>query len=785
MKKSIFLLACLISMASCTDRKDLYNPSVNPEENPLDIDVSKDFDWSMMTDLNVSVTVDDQYNGQYNYVVEIYDANPVISSDAVLLARGKAKKGNPYHVTLRTGKGLSTFYVKQIDPTKLTKVRVFEAIGSSLDCDFTTVAGGGRSLASRNVARGFVDMEIPSDDVFPTSCPNGLDEFDSNSFAANGTYRVTSKTTNINLGGNSGITLYVTENVTLSSELYLTANSKIYVLSGKTLTMPQSTNNGQSNCIISVGSDAYLKINGKIQLDSNYKLYNKGTVTAVDFECTKTSYLYNAGILTLSGILSAQNASSSILNMGTLSAKEIIVAGDGHFENQASVTVTGNSVVNCTGGSWKNEGTYTTNNMKVSAWNEFISNSCRLIVQDMMSLSEAKMMVDGSVTTKDLTIQNSRVDLAGNSFFNVTGVATYKYNKQNEHGFFAISAALLRLNQVRLFDNSCPSMTYGGPLTIVYVSKEVPHPKEMLNEWNIYWYADTSVNWADESENKTDLKIEKSTCNPGYENETSEPEEPDVEDTEAWTGIYAMEDNWPSYGDYDMNDVVVKTAVSMKLYSSSYVKEADVEVWLMAVGAEKTIAAAIQLDKVTPDMLESGKNYSVKHDEPEDIAAFSVVSNSCYIEKEQSKVVLPLFASASQLLGGNYVNVGRGSEKQARKIQVNLRFEDGKVTKEMLQDYNFNFFIMINGVQKDRTEIHLRKFAITDLGNKTLVGTQDDNGDFVSKAGLIWGLLIPSSSWGWPDEKDDIKSVYPYFESWATSSGTQNSDWYIHPAATE
>lgn len=786
MKKNILLLACLIGMASCTDRKDLYNPDAGSKDNPLDMEVSKDFDWSMMTDLNVSVNVDDQYNGQYSYVVEVFDANPVISSDAVLLARGKAKKGEAYNVTLKVGKGLQTIYVKQTDPTKLTKTRAFTVEGASVYCDFTSNAGN-RSLALRSISRAFVDMEEPSDDVFPGECPSGLGEFNSSSFKAGETYRVTAQTNAINLGEQEGITLYVAEDVTLASAMYLTQNSKIYILNGGKLTMPVSNNNGQSNCLISVGSGASLVVNGTLQLDSNYKLYNKGNVTATDFSCTNTSYLYNKGELNLQGTLTGTNGSSCILNVGALSAKGLSVTGDSHFENRGTATIEGTTTLNCTGGSWKNEGTYTTEDMNVSAWNDFTYNACKLVVNNKLSLGEAKMQVEGSVTTKDLEFRQSRVDLAGNAFFNVTGTATYQYNQLNSHGFFASSSAraLLRLNEVKK-DGSGTCMTYGGLLTIVYVSQDTPHPAKELDQWNPYWAEDATVEWADESDNKTNQVIPASTCNPGYSNTPSAPEEPEVEPAEGWTGIYAMEDNWPSYGDYDMNDVVVKTAVSMKLHNNGgYVKEADVEIWLMAVGANKTIAAAVQLDQITSDMLRTSGNYSVKHDELEDISAFSVVSNACHIEQGQAKVVIPLFASANQLLGGNYVNVGEGPSTQAKKIQVNLRFEDGKVTTAMLQDRNFNFFIMTNGVQKDRTEIHLRNFAITDLGNGSLSGKEDDNGNYTSHAGLVWGLLIPSSSWSWPEEHDNIKKVYPSFESWATSNGAQNPDWYSHPAQND
>lgn len=80
-------LATSLFITACAD-KDVYNPDrvrpVAPVENPLGEDfVAPDgFDWSMITTVNLNVEVKDEFNGQYKYLVEVFNTNPLSDGTA-------------------------------------------------------------------------------------------------------------------------------------------------------------------------------------------------------------------------------------------------------------------------------------------------------------------------------------------------------------------------------------------------------------------------------------------------------------------------------------------------------------------------------------------------------------------------------------------------------------------------------------------------------------------------------------------------------------------------------
>lgn len=87
----------------------------------------------------------------------------------------------------------------------------------------------------------------------------------------------------------NNLKLYVTEDIKLSEQIYLSPGSCLYILPGKKVSMPKSQNNGQQNCMITIGTGATLTIDKTIQLDSNYKLYNIGTINTENLICANSS----------------------------------------------------------------------------------------------------------------------------------------------------------------------------------------------------------------------------------------------------------------------------------------------------------------------------------------------------------------------------------------------------------------------------------------------------------------------------------------------------------------
>lgn len=66
---------------------------------------------------------------------------------------------------------------------------------------------------------------------------------------------------------------------------------------------------------------------------------------------------------------------------------------------------------------------------------------------------------------------------------------------------------------------------------------------------------------------------------------------------------YAMEDLWPNYGDYDMNDIVVSVTLASQITGNGKVNKMTITANLEAIGANKALGAAFQLDNIPAEKI--------------------------------------------------------------------------------------------------------------------------------------------------------------------------------------
>ena len=94
-----------------------------------------------------------------------------------------------------------------------------------------------------------------------------------------------------------------------------------------------------------------------------------------------------------------------------------------------------------------------------------------------------------------------------------------------------------------------------------------------------------------------------------------------------------------------------------------------------------------------------------------------------------------------------------------------------------------NVFIFVEGNRNQRKEIHIVGYQPTKLANTDLFGGNNDDSStsrkryYISKDNLAWGIMVPTD-FKWPLEYVNIKSAYSLFESWVTSGGTKNEEWF-------
>lgn len=784
----VVAIAMASTFSSCLDsNKDLYDSSFQMANPMGDGFAAPDgFPWLMTSNVQVAVTAGNEYPNNY-YTIELYDANPIISKDAKILGKGVVKAGETFRSEVTLTNGSTTIYVKEITPTNLTAIRTAEVVNGTANCSFSsTSVPTSRSLST--ATRAFVTVNDPDANdtsIFPKECPT-TEIFNENSFTAGKSYQVTSSTKRIALGQTNNIKLYVTEDIELKEEIYLTTGSALYILPGKKVSMPQAKNNGQANCIISIGDQATLDVKTSLQLDSNYKLYNLGTIHAENFTSTNSSILYNLGTLNIEKELSGQNSGSTIVNEGVIKAESASIQGDSHVINRDAgvVEIEKQTVLNCTGGSWENDGKWTTEDMAISAWNDFCFNKCQLIVKNMLSITEAHLIVDGGgyVICQNLYMNNSKIDLGAKALIKVTEKAEYGYQTADKgfKGTGAEKALVVMKKATAKFPDNADIIHYSGNLQIICSD----HPGADLG-WGKRWTLTKGAEWAEEGSNTA--SIPNTQCNEGFNSGTptspSDPSFPIVmEDNHNYT--YLFEDQWPLYGDYDMNDLVL-TIKKRKLSTDNKnrVKEFELSVDLCAVGATKPIAAAIMFDAIAANEITE----SVTYEDNSLHKGFNL--NNQNIENGQDKAVVPLFDDAHIALGSNRyepINSMSGSinnTKDFRNISFTLKFSNPTLSADAFNINKLNVFIIVGGNKDERREVHIIGFEPSKLVETYSFGGNNDNSSlanrqyYISKENLAWGITVPTN-FKWPLEYNNIKVAYPQFVKWVTSGGQEEKNWW-------
>ena len=72
--------------------------------------------------------------------------------------------------------------------------------------------------------------------------------------------------------------------------------------------------------------------------------------------------------------------------------------------------------------------------MKISAWNDYCYNKCKLIVTDEFEMTEGHLIVDGGgfVQCKELYMNNAKIELGAKALFEITEKAKYVYQDKDK-----------------------------------------------------------------------------------------------------------------------------------------------------------------------------------------------------------------------------------------------------------------------------------------------------------------------------------------------------------------
>lgn len=251
-------------------------------------------------------------------------------------------------------------------------------------------------------------------------------------------------------------------------------------------------------------------------------------------------------------------------------------------------------------------------------------------------------------------------------------------------------------------------------------------------------------------------------------------------------GTVAFEDNWPSRGDYDFNDVVVNYNINRVTNAQNQVVEVLGSFIMRASGASFRNGFGFQMDGITPNKIIEASGFHVS---PESIISYAANG----LEANQNFANCIVFDNFYKAMSHPGSGTGINTDKSAPfvpyvTLNVTLKFQEngvpaagGVVNLTELPATAFNFYIFI---KQDRgREVHLADRMPTSLVNTALFGTGDDDTNpgtgkyFKTPNNLPWGIDI-IQGFDYPIEKAPISEAYLHFVEWAESSGTAYPDWY-------
>ncbi|MCA0427981.1 MAG: LruC domain-containing protein [Bacteroidetes bacterium] len=226
------------------------------------------------------------------------------------------------------------------------------------------------------------------------------------------------------------------------------------------------------------------------------------------------------------------------------------------------------------------------------------------------------------------------------------------------------------------------------------------------------------------------------------------------------TGSIAFEDQWPSTGDYDLNDVVMNYIYNVVTNAQNKVVRVEGELTLRATGGAFVNGFGVQF--------------------PVERSKVSGVTGA-NLEAGQSKAVLILFENMrNEMTAWNTVRGATTSQEKTYNIAFNVSNGPSLSTFGLGV---YNPFIW-NGSMGRGYEIHLVNQLPTDLATTSVFGTNRDGSNlssgstYVSKNNrLPWAIHTPAN-FSYPVEKADINTAYLKFAAWVQSGGSLFTDWY-------
>jgi len=222
-------------------------------------------------------------------------------------------------------------------------------------------------------------------------------------------------------------------------------------------------------------------------------------------------------------------------------------------------------------------------------------------------------------------------------------------------------------------------------------------------------------------------------------------------------GTLAFEDNWPTQGDYDFNDLVVNYQFITISNADDKVVELQCNYTVKHIGASYNNGFGFELP-FSADLIES-------------VTGFNLTEGIINIDGKglETDQTNPVIIVCDNVNANAY-----------QELNVVVSFTN-PVDPDVVGTPPFNPFIFVN--QDRGKEVHMSNYSPTSLVNAAFFGTGDDTSDpntnryYKTSNNLPWAIQI-SYEFKYPKESVPVNHGYHKFNSWAESGGGVFKDWY-------
>lgn len=259
-------------------------------------------------------------------------------------------------------------------------------------------------------------------------------------------------------------------------------------------------------------------------------------------------------------------------------------------------------------------------------------------------------------------------------------------------------------------------------------------------------------------------------------------------------GTLAYEDQWPKMGDYDLNDLVVRYRSRQILNAQRDVKALEMDLRVDGHGAGMSNGFAVSLPGIPPNQVQSATLTRDGVAVPETVLLNGVTAGN-------GGAVFQIFTDTVNLPGTNgstcpYQNSVKNCPILSPvpfKLSIELKTALPSSIFPLAPYDPFLFNTAAGSARQYGVEVHLPGKQPSSRADASLFGKTDDRSvpnsttgiyanSYRTANGLPWAFDIPTT-WDYPFEGNDVRSAYPRIESWATTGGASDANWYATPAS--